>query len=152
MITQIHAENFKSWKDTGDDLRPAPLTGLFGANNSGKTSIVQTLLLMKQTVESKDQRQVLRTGDDGSLADLETFANLIHDHQSDVSLLLSFSWKLPEPLVISDPASGEKQLFKIRELSFTTVIRERSSRLGTYDRTKIAILTSPSAAKSHFRR
>ena len=37
MITELSAQNFKSWKDTGK-LQIAPLTGFFGANSSGKTS------------------------------------------------------------------------------------------------------------------
>ena len=49
MITELRTQNFKSWKDTGA-LRFAPLTGFFGANSSGKTSILQALLLLKQTV------------------------------------------------------------------------------------------------------
>ena len=49
MITELSAQNFKSWQDT-DALQFAPLTGFFGANNSGKTSILQILLLLKQTV------------------------------------------------------------------------------------------------------
>ena len=48
MITELTARNFKSWEDTGK-LRFAPLTGLFGANSSGKTSILQVLLMLKQT-------------------------------------------------------------------------------------------------------
>ena len=51
MITELGAENFKSWKNTGT-LRMAPLTGFFGANSSGKTSILQVLLMLKQTVEA----------------------------------------------------------------------------------------------------
>ena len=43
MITELRARNFKSWEDTGK-LQLAPLTGLFGANSSGKTSILQVLL------------------------------------------------------------------------------------------------------------
>ena len=50
MITGLRAHNFKSWADTGK-LQFAPLTGFFGANNSGKTSILQLLLLLKQTVD-----------------------------------------------------------------------------------------------------
>ena len=48
MITELKAHNFKSWKDTGK-LHFAPLTGFFGANSSGKTSILQVLLMLKQT-------------------------------------------------------------------------------------------------------
>ena len=51
MITELSTQNFKSWQDTGK-LQFAPLTGFFGANNSGKTSILQLLLLLKQTTES----------------------------------------------------------------------------------------------------
>ena len=50
MITELRAQNFKSWQDTGA-MRFAPLTGLFGANSSGKTSILQVLLMLKQTAE-----------------------------------------------------------------------------------------------------
>ena len=50
MITEFRAENFKSWEDTGK-IDFAPLTGFFGANSSGKTSILQVLLMLKQTVE-----------------------------------------------------------------------------------------------------
>ena len=35
MITGLGTQNFKSWEDSGM-LRLAPLTGFFGANNSGK--------------------------------------------------------------------------------------------------------------------
>lgn len=124
MITQIHAQNFKSWKDTGD-LRLAPLTGLFGANNSGKTSILQMLLLMKQTVESEEKNQILRIGDDSSLINLGTFSDIIHGHQLSESLRLSFSWKPHKPLFIEEPESKRKQ---IQELSFTTLLYENNDR------------------------
>jgi len=52
MITRLRAENFKSWKDTGD-LRLGRLTGLFGTNSSGKTSILQVLPLLKQPQNSQ---------------------------------------------------------------------------------------------------
>jgi hypothetical protein len=67
MITRLRAQNFKSWKDTGD-LRIAPLTGLFGTNSSGKTSILQALLVLKQSAEySPAPRRVLNLGDDSLL-------------------------------------------------------------------------------------
>lgn len=99
MITSLRAKNFKSWKDTGD-LHLAPLTGLFGTNNSGKTSLLQTFLLMQQTVESQDPRRVLYTGDDNSLIDLGTFFDLIHGHDSNATLSLSFKWELTQALEI----------------------------------------------------
>ena len=94
MITELRAQNFKSWEDTGK-LQLAPLTGLFGANSSGKTSILQVLLLLKQTVEhpSPDWNEPLYFGDDGSLVNLGNFDAVIHKHKQDLSLDISVSWK-----------------------------------------------------------
>src|SRR3954468_19307626 len=79
MLTQLAFQNFKSWRDTGD-IRLAPLTALFGSNSSGKTSILQMLLLLKQTAESSDRTQVLNLGDDRSLVDLGTFQDVLFRH------------------------------------------------------------------------
>lgn len=46
MITSLQFRNFKSWRDTGE-IRLAPITALFGTNSSGKTSLLQTLLMLK---------------------------------------------------------------------------------------------------------
>jgi predicted ATPase len=61
MLTGLRLTNFKSWDDTGQ-VRLAPLTIFFGRNSSGKSSLIQSLLLMKQTAESLDPRQVLQLG------------------------------------------------------------------------------------------
>jgi len=127
MITQIRAENFKSWKDTGP-LRLGKLTGLFGTNSSGKTSILQMLLMLKQTVESPDRRRVLHTGDERSLVDLGTFYDLIYGHQAEAKVGLSLSWVLREPLTIPDPKREGIELFRVKELSFTSIIRKAADR------------------------
>ena len=96
MITELRAQNFKSWKDTGK-LQIAPLTGFFGANSSGKTSLLQTLLMLKQTVERPpDWDGVIDFGDDDSLVNLGSFDESVHQHNSDLSLGISVSWNLPE--------------------------------------------------------
>jgi len=122
MITQLRVKNFKSWRDTGE-LAIAPLTGLFGTNSSGKTSILQVLLMLKQTVESPDRRRVFYLGDDRSLVDLGTFFDIIHGHKTGLSLDLSLTWKLPRTLTISDPEK-KKKLFELDALSFTTSVRQ----------------------------
>jgi len=45
MLTELSLTNFKSWSSI-DKMRLAPITGLFGANSSGKSSILQLLLLL----------------------------------------------------------------------------------------------------------
>ena len=69
MITHIRMKNFKSWQDSGN-VELAPLTGFFGTNSSGKSSLLQMLLLLKQTV-GKDE--VLFFGDEIRLLILAIF-------------------------------------------------------------------------------
>ena len=98
MITELSVQNFKSWKDMGK-RQIAPLTGFFGANSSGKTSILQTLLMLKQTVERPpDWKGVIDFGDDSSLVNLGSFDDLIHGHRRDAPLQVSISWNLSEKL------------------------------------------------------
>ena len=40
MLTELSLKNFKAWKDI-DKMRLAQITGLFGTNSSGKSSILQ---------------------------------------------------------------------------------------------------------------
>ena len=56
MITELSFTNFKPWQSV-DKMRLAPITGLFGTHSSGKTSILQLLLMLKQTVESSDRAE-----------------------------------------------------------------------------------------------
>ena len=61
MLTGLRLQGFKSWKDTGQ-IGLKPVTGLFGPNSSGKTSLIQALLLLKQTADSRDRRLVFHFG------------------------------------------------------------------------------------------
>ena len=103
MITKLSAQNFKSWKDT-DKLQIAPLTGFFGANSSGKTSLLQTLLMLKQTVERpQDWDGVIDFGDDSSLVNLGSFDDLIHGHSHAGPISEStVSWKLSKKLSVKE--------------------------------------------------
>ena len=102
MITGLSAQNFKSWQDTGK-LQFAPLTGFFGANSSGKSSILQVLLMLKQTAERPPEwDEPLYFGDDESLVDLRSFRDAIHRPVEGPSLGISVSWKLPEKTTMMD--------------------------------------------------
>ena len=95
MFTEMRVRNFKSWRDSGC-IAMAPVTGLFGTNSSGKTSLLQALLLLKQTAESVDRRQVLNLGDDRSHMQLGVMTDIIYNHDRDSRLNFDFSWDDPQ--------------------------------------------------------
>lgn len=58
-ITRVKLKNFKSYGPEGIDVPIHPVTLLVGRNNSGKSSIIQALLLLKQTLEQARGNEVL---------------------------------------------------------------------------------------------
>ena len=99
MLTQLRIQNFKAWRDTGD-IELAPITVLFGANSSGKSSLHQFLLMLRQTAESADRKRVLHTGNVGTPVDLGSYAELVRD--VDAPLEFSLRWRRPTELTIDD--------------------------------------------------
>ena len=61
MITELHIKNFKSHADTLLSLKP--LTVLTGLNGSGKSSVIQSLLLLRQSFKKQSLREVLILND-----------------------------------------------------------------------------------------
>ena len=120
MITELSVTDFKSWRRI-DRMQLAPITGLFGANSSGKTSLLQLLLMLKQTVESPDRALVLHLGDDRSLANLGNFNDTVHAHKRPGKLEFSLVWQLPKSLKIPDP-TGKATLFEGKEMSFAATV------------------------------
>lgn len=60
MLKTLRLQNFRAFQDTGD-IELKPIVVLAGPNSSGKTSILKSLLLLKQTLEMG------RSGDDLNL-------------------------------------------------------------------------------------
>lgn len=63
MIDQRHLQNLNAWRDSGA-VQLAPVTMLLGSNSSGKSTLLQSLLLLKQTVTSPDRTIHLNLGGD----------------------------------------------------------------------------------------
>ena len=74
----------------------APITGFFGTNSSGKTAILQFLLMLKQTVESSDRQRILHMGGDNqSYVDLGTSYDIIYQHILPGTISFSLTWHPP---------------------------------------------------------
>lgn len=123
MITHIRVKNFKSWKDS-PEVELAPLTGLFGTNSSGKSSLLQMLLMLKQTIGTDE---VICFGDEHSLVNLGNFREVIHGHKESELLELEFGCKLQKPLTITTLQMVNKHSYKeapldIDSFTFETAI------------------------------
>jgi predicted ATPase len=121
MLTSLSLTNFKSWKQI-EAMRLAPITGLFGANSSGKTSVLQLLLLLKQTINSPDRRQVLHFGDSRSLVSLGTFQDVVYGREGTNRLIWNLQWTLPKPLKVAQPEDSEQAPLSGTEMAFTAEI------------------------------
>jgi predicted ATPase len=94
MLKALQLGNFKSWREVNVPL--APITGLFGTNSSGKSSLLQALLLMKQSTENSDVQQVLEFGNDKTLVDLGGFQEVIFQRDTKRKLLLGLAYFDPQ--------------------------------------------------------
>jgi len=106
MLTKLRIQNFKCWKDTGedtdDDMRMAPLTVFFGANSSGKSSIGQFLMLLKQTVEFADRKAVLYFGGQNPAVELGSYKDMIYAHDPSHDLKFAYEWGCKDRLDFQD--------------------------------------------------
>lgn len=115
MLKQLRIQNFKGWKDTGT-IRMAPITLFFGANSSGKSSIGQFLMMLKQTVESPDRKVVFYPGGKNSAVQLGSYQEMVFHRDPENKITFDYRWSLPEILKFKDPVTG--QTFSGDNLSF----------------------------------
>lgn len=115
MLNQLRIQNFKGWKDTGS-IRMAPISLFFGANSSGKSSIGQFLMMLKQTVESPDRKAVFYPGGKNSAVQLGSYQEMVYHRDPKNRISFDYRWTLPDDLKIKDPLSGN--MFLGDELEF----------------------------------
>lgn len=126
MITELSFSDFKSWQSV-KKMRFSPITGLFGTNSSGKTSILQLLLMLKQTIESTDRAQVIEFGDEKTLTNLGSFRDVVYNHKTPGTIEFSVLWKLPEKLEVYRPEDKTKVLFTTEKLTLSSSISENEN-------------------------
>lgn len=100
MLSLLHFTNFKSWARA--DLACGRITGVFGTNSSGKTSLIQFLLLLKQTKDVSDRKVSLELN--GDLVQLGTIKDAIHQHEESRSIKIGIAFDLDEELPLADPS------------------------------------------------
>ena len=128
MLKRLRFENFKAWREV--DLTLGKVTGFFGTNSAGKSSILQLLLLLKQTRNATDRSLVLDFGGPAAMVDLGTFADVVHRHDEGRRLRWILEWMLPRPAKISNPMWPPGQPLAVgNRLEIRCDVEMRKSRL-----------------------
>lgn len=102
MLRVLHFTNFKSWETA--KLECGRITGIFGTNSSGKTSLSQFLLLMKQTKQATDRAISLELN--GDIVQLGTIKDVMHRHDEKRSIEINLEFNMQDELVLGDPSRG----------------------------------------------
>ena len=129
MIKSISLQNFKCWEHI-DDLQFAQLTGFFGTNSSGKTSLLEFLLLLKQTVQSADRKQVLNFGSERDYVELGSYDDMVFNHEYDRSFSFQIELQNDSKFEIKDTTSKANVILTSNEITFSCKIsRAKAKRL-----------------------
>lgn len=92
-FTGLRLSNFKCFADSGE-IRLAPLTFLFGRNNSGKSSVLQSLFLLRQSLDAPTYGPRLSL--DGHLYAAGTYKDIVHLHGPSRKLSFTISLSLQD--------------------------------------------------------
>lgn len=89
LVRRLHLKNFKSVVDNGADLKS--LTVIVGSNSAGKSTLMQSLLLLSQSLRTQQNHLSLN----GSLVDLGYFGDVKnHQAKTNESVIVSVDFEL----------------------------------------------------------
>lgn len=140
MLNQLTVENFKAFGEK-QTIPLAPITLVFGGNSAGKSSVIQAILLMRQSVGKPDRTFAPRPAElvvRGDLTDLGSFDALIHRHERDRELEVGWSSPLSANRLFGSAFSMHDSLACSTALRFQrtlrfTEIRHTGSSIGAAD-------------------
>ena len=112
----------------------APITLFFGANSSGKSSIGQFLMMLKQTMESSDRRAVFSPGSINSAVQLGSYQEMVYQRDLGNTIIFKYEWKLSELLKFKDVLSGKNYTADQMGFSATVGLEDVHSRKMYVDR------------------
>src|SRR5579875_127722 len=93
MLKSWSVENFKAIVNSGD-LQLAPVTVLDGLNSSGKSSLLQSILMISQTLSNRVLDRALLPN--GPIVQLGTFEDILNEASKIRSLTIKFKFEFEE--------------------------------------------------------
>lgn len=98
MLKSISLKNYKCFEklrvDDKEELEIAPLTVLCGVNSSGKSSIIKSLLMMKQSYEDNTASNFMVFN--GKYVDNGSFSDILYDNAKENKFTISDSFEISQ--------------------------------------------------------
>ena len=138
MLKRLQIQNFKGWQDTGL-IKMAPITLFFGANSSGKSSIGQFLMMLKQTAESPDRKAVFYPGGKNSAVQLGSYQEMVLHRDEKNQIIFGYMWDTADDIMIRDPITGQKFNGKNIEFKATVGVQDKNRNASFVDNMKYTI-------------
>lgn len=135
MLTHLRFTNFKCFG--GEHRVPlAPLTFLVGANSSGKSTLLQSLLVMRQSWRERIDDLPLELRTDGKLCKLGSATNVVH-RQEEALMELGLGFPGGE-LTFQYDATDERMKSEDGGLGLTGIVLGETPDAGLYVETKVS--------------
>lgn len=90
MFNSLTIDNFKGFSKP-HTMKLAPITLIYGPNSSGKSSIIQALMLLKQSITRPSENGGLAST--GEYVDLGTYSSMVNNHDTSRDIRFSVEYK-----------------------------------------------------------
>lgn len=119
-LTSLYINNFKGFSEDNEEkdntINIKPITLLYGPNSFGKSSILQTLLMLNQTAKEKDYKNIgLYPGGADDIVNLGGYQDFISNH--DTNKILTIKLTLPYKQPQSEAVNYIKHLLVLKKRS-----------------------------------
>jgi len=135
MLHELSVDNFKSFSNR-QSVRLAPITLIYGPNSSGKSSLIQALMLLKQSLTRPSEQGGLVSN--GDFVDLGDYAAMAHNHNVEKEIRFSCTYSSPKSAERAGRPSGllslPKTLRKSHEFTYllSGITKENKNEEFTY--------------------
>ena len=94
LLKELRLENFKAFSRTGP-IPLAPITLIYGQNSAGKSSILNSIYLIKQTLKFGRGQQFLVPRTENGYVDLGNYRDFVRDHKVSNRVSIGFDFWVP---------------------------------------------------------
>lgn len=128
MLRSIALENFKAYERL-EELELRPLTVFCGPNGVGKSTVIQALLMMQQTIKQQPEGKSRSLVTDGESVSLGDWVDVLFGHDTERAM----SVELTVPLTWGVHGFWDKPATLTLKLEYATRLSDRKAEPGDWD-------------------